>query len=494
MGLISYKVQEEYLQDESGMRGEADGICFPVGAEKLSECMKEIRADAKSAFIQGARTGICGGAVPYGGVIISTARMAGCAKLRFDADKGEAFITVGAGMTLEELNKRVSSRRFDTDGWDEESSAALYAWGKSGLNLFFPPDPTEHSATLGGIAATNASGGHILGYGGVQSHIEELECVLADGRIVTVGSSDCADKLFGDACIKEKPAGRAFDLLIGSEGAFAVITSLTLRLIKKPAITYSLLMPFEDAKNAAIFTDTVMASDSGGSHVKAADFLSGETIKLVNELRDRVPAFQKLVNAGSEYGCAVYMEISGDDDEEVTKFLEHILEILGECSPFAEAAIAVSGESKIDSVKNLRHAATEGCNILDNGTRPGLPRLMIDVKTSLGSFSDALLRADSLIKKSGMKAVIHGHIGSGHLHIRLIGVDAGSNSAAENLLMSLRDEFAGEHLRWAAEYGVGRSRSALFKHFDARRVQELRSVKSTLDPDWILSPGVLMVK
>ena len=157
----------EYVRDESRTVGEADTISFPTTEQDVRDLLRELHGDgtvhadgtpggAVPITVQGARTGLAAGAVPYGGHVMNLSRMTGFLGLCRGED-GTYYLRLQPGVVLSALRKALADKAIPTDGWDEESLKALdelYA----GPEQFFPTDPTEASACLGGIVACNASG------------------------------------------------------------------------------------------------------------------------------------------------------------------------------------------------------------------------------------------------------------------------------------------------------------------------------------------------
>ncbi|MEI7903268.1 MAG: FAD-binding oxidoreductase, partial [bacterium] len=159
----------DFLRDESRKTGTAEGLAFPQTLAELTGLMREAASRGLSVTVQGARTGLAAGAVPDGGVIISLTQMDRVLGTRSDP-QGSVFIRVQPGLPLIALRRTLSTERAGT-----EAGPCL-----------FPPDPTEDSASLGGMAACNASGACSFAYGPARDHIEGLTVVLADGDTLTL--------------------------------------------------------------------------------------------------------------------------------------------------------------------------------------------------------------------------------------------------------------------------------------------------------------------
>lgn len=243
----------EYLRDESRTTGHADSISFPQTEADVIAILKSIRGTGTQVTIQGARTGLAAAAVPGGGHVMNLSRMDAVTGCRVD-ENGHFFLSVQPGVILSQLRKRIEGKKFDASRWDEDSKAAYATLCRAG-ELFFPTDPTESSATIGGMVACNASGARSFFYGPMRRHVSGLRLVMTDGRTVALRRGECrADGRTlmlsteqGDSFTVALPTFRmpkvknasgyyieddmdAIDLFIGSDGTLGVITEIELTL------------------------------------------------------------------------------------------------------------------------------------------------------------------------------------------------------------------------------------------------------------------------
>ena len=173
-----------YLKDESRITGIAESISFPKTREDVIALIKDLYSKGIPVTIQGARTGLTAGAVPQSGHIINLSRMDSVTEMRID-DKGSFYITVQAGTILSELRKQIKDKNFDISKWNAESTKTFEEFCNA-PEQFFSPDPTETSATLGGMAACNASGACSYLYGSTRKHVTALKIVLCSGHTLTI--------------------------------------------------------------------------------------------------------------------------------------------------------------------------------------------------------------------------------------------------------------------------------------------------------------------
>lgn len=271
---------EEYGRDESRSSGEASSISFPTSEDEVRAILRQLHADGVSVTVQGARTGLAAGAVPHGGHILNTSRMNRYLGLRCD-DEGRFLLRVEPGVVLSELRKQLVKKALPTGGWDQ-ASLRTYEEFQAVPEQFFPTDPTEASACLGGMAACNASGARSYAYGPMRPHVTGLHVALADGdllelhrgevfaqgrrlSLVTAEGRSLELDLPDYTMPKTKNASGyyvaddmdAIDLFIGACGTLGVITELEIALQPASAVVWGVSCFFDSEDKAVAFTDSV---------------------------------------------------------------------------------------------------------------------------------------------------------------------------------------------------------------------------------------------
>src|SRR3954454_8284742 len=156
----AYEDLQNYLTDASNMKGgHASKLFLPESVKEIQQILKEANESKIPVTVSGGRTGTVGGAIPFGGIVISMDRMNEIVEI----NKQKQTATVQPGVILGDFQKAVEAE-----------------------NLFYPPDPTEWSCQIGGTVATNASGARSFKYGATREFVEELEIVLASGEILNL--------------------------------------------------------------------------------------------------------------------------------------------------------------------------------------------------------------------------------------------------------------------------------------------------------------------
>ena len=248
---------ENYLTDASNLPGGfSEKLFIPETQSEIAEILKEANAGKIPVTASGARTGTVGGAIPFGGYVISLEKFNRIKEITDD------YAVVQSGVILTDLQKAVEAK-----------------------NLFYPPDPTEWSCQIGGSVATNASGARSFKYGATRDFVRRLSVVLADGETLNLRRGEIFSKdgfleltteskktirvklpTYDAPDVRKNAAGYfsaekldAIDLFIGSEGTLGVITEIELGLLKKPAGFLSGIVFFKDEKDLLGFVNQARA-------------------------------------------------------------------------------------------------------------------------------------------------------------------------------------------------------------------------------------------
>src|SRR6516165_4076962 len=205
-----------YEYDGSIDKHRPDLVVFPRSTEEVSSIVKIGREFKVPLVGRGSGTGLSGGAIPReGGITVAFARM----NRILEIDLGNERAVVEPGVVNLDLTLAVQDAGY-----------------------FYAPDPSSQRAcTIGGNVAENAGGPHTLAYGVTTNHIAALQLVLPDGEVVRVGSKH------GDA-----PGYDLCGLLVGSEGTLAIVTEITVKLVRKPEAVKTLLAIFDAVDDAAL--------------------------------------------------------------------------------------------------------------------------------------------------------------------------------------------------------------------------------------------------
>ena len=176
-----------YLGDESKLAHKgAHYLFFPTNEAELSAIFKEMNEKNVTVTLSGSRTGLVGGAVPYGGAVVSLERCNKILGLRYDTQSKEWRVKAQCGVTLQDLNNCAMKKDFPGlfENSSAETKAFLNKYKQSDTTYFYPPDPTEMGAALGGTVSTNASGARTYRYGATRNWVRWLRVILASGEVL----------------------------------------------------------------------------------------------------------------------------------------------------------------------------------------------------------------------------------------------------------------------------------------------------------------------
>lgn len=440
--LVHRDLLSSYEVDWTGYyRGVARAVVRPGTTEEVAACLRICSTERIPVVVQGGNTGLVGGSVPDDtgeSVILSTSRLRSIGAV----DGIARQVTVDAGVPLSALQ------------------AAL-----SGSGLAFGVDlAPRDSATLGGMAATNAGGIHVLRHGSMRSQIAGLEAVLSSGAVLS----------HLDGLTKDNTGYDLDGLLCGSEGTLAALTRLRLRLVPVPAHRTTALLAWEGLDPMVAALATLRLALTG---IEVAEYMVRAGVDLVRSQFGVSDPFR------SPYPAYLLIEVAGP-----VPVTEHLAEVAGALPGLCDAAIPTSTAHR-DDLLALRELHTAALAAV------GPPR-KYDVTVPLGHlrrFVDAAAAVVGQWVGSGARVHHFGHLGDGNVHVNVLGTGGLDSHQLERLdgaIYKLVTEVGGSI---SAEHGIGRAKRP-WLHL-ARSPDELaafRAIKDALDPTGILNPDVIL--
>jgi len=414
-----------------------DGVFYPESVEEVQEAVR-MCADFRVPIVPFGTGSSLEGHVnaPAGGISFDMSRM----KRVLAVNEEDLDCTVEAGLTREELNHYLR----DT-------------------GLFFPIDPGAN-ASLGGMAATRASGTNAVRYGTMRENVLSLTAVLADGRAIRTAR-------------RARKSSAGYDLtrlLVGSEGTLGVITSLTVKLYGIPPAISGGVCPFptvEAACNAVIMTIQM------GIPVAR--------IELVNTLGMR--AINGYSQLAYPEGPCLFVEFHGTQagvEEQAEMFGEIATEFSG--GPF----VWTSAAEERQKLWKARHDFYWASMAL----RPGKKALSTDVCVPISRLAECIVETEADIAQSGLVAPIVGHVGDGNFHVSVI-MDTENPveiERAEAFVARLNARALAMDGTCTGEHGVGQGKMRYLEQEHGDGVDVMRTIKRALDPQGIMNPGKIM--
>lgn len=330
--------------------------------------------------------------------------------------------------------------------------------------LFFPIDPGA-DASLGGMAATRASGTNAVRYGTMKDNVLALKAVMSDGALVKTAQ-------------RAKKSAAGYDLtrlLIGSEGTLGIITELTLKLHGIPEAIASGVCPFPSVEAAC---NTTIATIQTGIPVARIELLDALQVKACNaysklSLPERPMLFVEF--HGSKASVAEQSEAFGDIAREHGG------------GPF-EWAVKPEDRSRLWQARHDAYWA-------GRGLRPGASAIATDVCVPISRLADCVTATQADIATTRLVAPILGHVGDGNFHLTLLVdmADRDEVARAEGLCQRLVERALTMEGTCTGEHGVGQGKMKyLAEEHGERALAAMRMIKQALDPQGIMNPGKIV--
>ena len=414
-----------------------DAVAYPRSTEEVAEIVKICAAHDCPVIGYGAGTSLEGQTLAVrGGVAVDFRDMA--AVLHLGAE--DMDVTVQPGITREALNEELRA-----------------------TGLMFPVDPGAN-ASIGGMAATRASGTTAVRYGTMRDNVLGLEVVLADGRVIQTGT-------------RARKSSAGYDLtglFVGAEGTLGLITALTLRLHGQPEAVTAAVCAFDDMAAAV---QAVQATIQMGVPMARIEFLDAASVAAVNAYsKTDLPLCPHLLVEfhGSEAGVKEQAEVFG----------EVVTDMGGKGFEWA-----AKPEDR-SALWTMRHHAYWA--ILQS--RPDCTALVTDICVPISRLAEAVEDTRADIAASPITGPILGHVGDGNFHAILL-FDPGNEEeakAAKDLSHRLVERALALGGTATGEHGIGLGKKAYMQaeHGDAWDV--MGDIKRALDPKNLMNPGKLL--
>jgi D-lactate dehydrogenase (cytochrome) len=414
-----------------------DVVVFPASVAEVSSVLAYANRARVPVVPFGAGTSLEGHVIPlHGGISLDMTRMDRILAVR----PGDLTATVQAGVLRSKLDA---------------------AAGPHGL--FFPVDPGA-DATIGGMAATNASGTMTIRYGGMSAHVLELEVVVPGGAVLRAGSR----------AVKSSAGYHLAALFVGSEGTLGVITELTLRLQPIPESIVAVRCAFPSVQAACRAAAAIVAS---GVCVQRCELVDSQAILATN-------AYKRSALPVSDY---LFLEVAGSPAAVIAD-LDSVRELVEE-----EGAAGFEAESDPTARARLweaRHSALHA----RLATIPGGRALSTDVAVPVSELAEAIVHAQSALKESGLYGVVIGHAGDGNFHVGLVLApdDPTAVERAKELNGRLIDDALARGGTSTGEHGIGVGKIDYLAQEHGDLLPVMRRIKDVFDPNWIMNPGTVL--
>ncbi|MDQ0150262.1 FAD-binding oxidoreductase [Eubacterium multiforme] len=438
--LLGNDINEEYSHDELGdIKKFPDIVVKVASTEEVSKIMKYAYDNNITVTARGAGTGLVGAAVPiFGGIIID---LSGMDKI-LELDEDNLTLTVEPGVLLMNISKFV-----------EEN------------DLFYPPDPGEKTATIGGNISTNAGGMRAVKYGVTRDYVRGLEVVLPNGEIAE----------FGGKVVKNSSGYALKDLIVGSEGTLAIVTKAILKLMPLPKKAISLLVPFKDLETAIETVPKIIKSKSVPT---AIEFMQRELIIAAEEfLGKKFP--------DSQSDAYLILTFDGNSKEEIENNYDKVAKI---CLEAGALDVLISDtDERQESIWKARGAFLEAIKASTTELEE------VDVVVPRNKVAEFVKFTHELENKINIRIQSFGHAGDGNLHIYMLKDNLTEEEWKEKLNKTMECMYAkARELKGqvSGEHGIGYAKVPYLEESITNETLEImRGIKKVFDPKNILNPG-----
>ncbi len=432
-------ILEQHGRDESfHPASPPDAVAFAESTEEVAAVVRLCNRHDTPIIPFGTGTSLEGHvAALRGGVCIDLSRMNRV--LRVSAE--DLDCTVQAGVTRKQLNTHLR----DT-------------------GLFFPVDPGA-DASLGGMAATRASGTNAVRYGTMKDVVLGLTVVMADGRIIRTGG-------------RARKSSAGYDLtrlLVGSEGTLGVITEITLRLFGVPEAISAAVCPFPNMRAAVDSVIRIIQLGIPVARIELLDELTMEAINRRSKLDYPVTPTLFFEFHGTEAGVAEQVELV----REIT----------------AEYGVADFQWARHEEDRNRLWQARHEAYYASIALRPGCQGWPTDVCVPISRLADCILETQSDLKTTRLLAPLVGHVGDGNFHlVYVLDRDNPDELAeAEQFNQRLVERALAMGGTCTGEHGIGYGKLDFLEHeHGPEAVAVMRAIKQALDPKGLLNPGKVL--
>jgi D-lactate dehydrogenase (cytochrome) len=481
---------QSYLADASNLAGgRASRVVFPETAEEAAGVLVEASAGGVAVTVSGAGTGVVGGRVPFGGIVLATDKLNRIGEIIVE-ETGGGRGTVEAGVTLADFRREVESRR-----------------------LLYPPDPTEWSCYMGGTVVTNASGARTFKYGATRPYIRRLKIALTTGDVLDLARgevfADAEGRLLiplgaGRGIEAQLPAYRmprtrkhaagyyvepgmdALDLFIGSEGTLGVVVEIEAALLPKPAGVLSGVVFFTEEEKLLAFVraareaslGTRAGNADGGLDARALEFFDAEALKFLREKYPDIP--------GDAQGAVFFEQETTAATEE--RLMDAWLALLERNEAALDASWFATNERDQARLREFRHALP----VLVNEwlARHGQRKVSTDMSVPDEAFAAMLRFYQETLRASGLQYVIFGHIGDNHVHVNILPRDDRQAAGAREIYGRFITRAVSVGGTISAEHGVGKiKRDYLRALYGDEHLRRMAALKRAFDPACILGRG-----
>ena len=466
---------EDYLVDASAFEGFADELVIPESVEEIKQILKEATEKSQKITISGAGTGLTGSRVPLGGKILSMERF----NKVINSDKERKTLKVESFVRIEEIAEFLA-----------------------GSGLFYPPNPTEKLATIGGNIGNNASGARTYKYGATRKYINSIDVVLPTGDSKTIRRGEIFANEYNFEFFTDEGARISFelpkvqmpkvkhaagyfvepnmdliDLFIGAEGTLGVVTSAELQLLASPEQVLGAIIFFDEHEGMFEFLNEIRKVDAVVLP-RLIEFFDDNSIML---LRGTIPHIPK----SALYALWIEIETSNEKSDET---LANLYVFTSQFTSLVDDTWIALNDQEHKRLAHFRH------------------QLPLAVYEKIQQYKQQKLGTDSavpnefvkeyyeyivnLFKQEQLEYVIWGHIGNSHFHANILTKDSDEFNRARKIYVDILARAVSLGGTISAEHGIGKLKKEYLRLLYSEDVIEgFRKIKKAFDPQNVLNVG-----
>lgn len=473
---------QHYFEDSSGVLGAyADKVAIVESNQDVIELLEEATKTHTPVTVVGGATGVTGGCLAFGGIILSTERLNSIGIIKSISDT-KAVLKVCAGAFVIDIKNYVLK-----NGW------------------MYPPDPTEKNATIGGNISTNASGGRGFKYGTTRDYINAVEIVFADGSFAYIKRGTIfADKnneiIFqtskGSRKIKLpdyklpniKNATGYFnyknadliDVFIGNEGTLGVIVSSEIILTKPFEMLFGGIIFFDNRINSWNFVKEIRELSKQQNSENDIDALSMEYFdrNALELIKKDYPIIPNNADAG----------ILFEQDCKKTNYdllLDKWIKIIEKHGINTNNVWFATNEKEQEEFRNFRHKIPERVNELVKKYK--IPKVGTDIAVPHDKLKEMIYFCEEKFNQANLMHLTFGHIGESHLHANLIAKSKQEYDKCRNIYLEIAKKAVELGGTVSAEHGIGKTKHPFAEIMLGKKgIEEMRRFKLSLDSSNIL--------
>lgn len=429
-----------YMNDSSWIRGVRPIlVTWPKKTEEVIKIVKYAEVRGLNVIARGAGTAMTGSAVPAekDTIVISLEKM----KKILDINTKNMMSLVEPGVLNGTLQRELRL-----------------------LGFFYPPDPASMDfCSIGGNVATNAGGPKAIKYGVTRDYVTELEIVLIDGTVMTVGGKTH----------KRVVGYNLKDLIVGSEGTLAIVTKIRVRLLPQPEEVITLLVEFPDTENCAEAINKIISSN-----------IIPRTLEFID--RGCIDAVSQYLGVSNFSNASACLLIELDGNYNTVKAEGDKISVI--CNSQKGDVSLAKDPYSIQNLWTIRKSISPALYHLKSG------KVSEDIVVPRDKIPSMLTSLYNISSRSGIQIVAFGHAGDGNIHVNLLTDNPEERKRLDEVIRQVFEEVINREGAISGEHGIGMTKAPfLSMQVDNKQISIMKEIKGIFDPHGRLNPHKIFI-